>query len=107
MTRHKHADVLIAMAEGKEIEFFDVAVPFIAENCGEWLSPVGLNPLFDSNLQWRVKPKPDVVMFGVATIDEEGFAYIKCLGPLNQDENNNIKLTFGGNDELKEVELIK
>lgn len=47
--RHKHADVLIALAEGKEIECLAV---------GEWLTGVtrDTNPISMPLLDWRVKP---------------------------------------------------
>lgn len=49
MTRHKHADVIIAWAEGKEIQIFH-------SNFG-WIAPFPYNqPEWDLNREYRIKP---------------------------------------------------
>jgi len=51
MTRHKHADVLIAIAEGKDVEFFD-------GHSKVWCVPQLFNPLSYPEYEWRVKKEP-------------------------------------------------
>jgi hypothetical protein len=53
MTRHKHADVLIALAEGREVEY-------LTDATGKWC-PQDLSfisPINRPDLEWRVKPVP-------------------------------------------------
>lgn len=50
--RHKHADVLIAIAEGKEVEYY-------CKTFQTWQTPTSLNPILDDDLRWRVKPEPE------------------------------------------------
>lgn len=47
MTIHKHAEVLRAIADGKEVEFQD--------SSGGWHATVQFNPLTHPDLSWRVK----------------------------------------------------
>lgn len=51
--KHKHFDVLIAIAEGRDVEFY---------NNGEWVTAStndsATNPLTYSGFEWRVKPVP-------------------------------------------------
>ena len=51
--KHKHYDVLIAIAEGREVEFY---------SNGEWVTAYVnesvTNPMTHDLLQWRVKPVP-------------------------------------------------
>lgn len=51
--KHKHADVLIAIAEGKEVEYRTEA--------HNWLTPSTdtVNPITFPGLLWRVKPEPE------------------------------------------------
>jgi hypothetical protein len=51
MTRHKWADVLIAIAEGREVECKGVQGI-------EWELMKDANPISNSYLLWRVKPVP-------------------------------------------------
>ena len=58
-TPHPHAEVLRAIADGKEVE---CKLP----NAHDWVNTVGYrfcNPLSEPTWHWRVKPekKPDVV----------------------------------------------
>ena len=56
MARHKHADAIIAWANGAEIEYFDGP-------CYEWL--VDSRPSWHTNIEFRIKPepKPDIVLY--------------------------------------------
>jgi hypothetical protein len=55
MTRHKHADVLIAIAEGREVEY-----KCSAHSAWETLDnpETGADPFYYPDWQWRVKPVP-------------------------------------------------
>jgi len=79
--RHIHADVIIAWANGAEIELYD-------EGYEEWLSVV--NPKWDENIKYRVKPKELVEEFNVIYN-----IYAKNL--IVEDDPNvvkNLRLTF-------------
>jgi len=54
--KHIHYDVLLAIAEGKEVE---------CKLCGEWVCTrfSEHTPLEDAHLEWRVKPDMDDVIF--------------------------------------------
>ncbi len=52
MARHKHADVIIAYAEGKEIQHRRIDALD-----GEWTTPLGLHNLNSGVYDWRVKPE--------------------------------------------------
>ena len=96
---HKHAAVLRAIADGKEVEFFAT---------GKWNKPVLANPINDTQLEWRIKPepKPDVVRYCVASI-QHGYAYVEHIGPHNSNKNNNLRLTFDGEFfTLKSAEVL-
>ena len=47
--RHKHADVIIAWAEGKDIQIWD-------EGTKRWYDIVGKFPLFNEDRKHRIKP---------------------------------------------------
>jgi hypothetical protein len=51
MTRHKHADVIIAWAEGKEIEIFH-------NTSGKWVPMLTNQPCWDLDSLYRIKPEP-------------------------------------------------
>lgn len=53
--KHKHYDVLIAIAEGKEVEFK-------GRTTKQWCPPKACNPIQDSSLEWRIKPDMDDVI---------------------------------------------
>ena len=50
MTRHKHADAIIAWANGEEIEFRSGPL-------GKWKALQGFAPGFYSDYEYRVKPE--------------------------------------------------
>lgn len=49
--KHVHHDVLIALAEGKEIQFK-------SRHVNDWTTTKssGVNPIKDTDLEWRAKP---------------------------------------------------
>jgi len=103
--RHKHADVLIAIAEGMAVQFYQDNLGWIDYEVGYTLSPISSQ---GQSWKWRVKPepKPDVVMYGVAFPINGRFA-VSGLGntPIDFD---NLKLIFDGEtNELKDAEVLK
>lgn len=59
MAEHKHAEVLRAIADGKDVQWQDLSI-------GRWNDPTPqMNPIGDAHLNWRVKPerKPDLVWY--------------------------------------------
>jgi hypothetical protein len=57
---HKHAEILRAIADGKEVEGFDGITK-------KWESADNLfNPLTNPELQWRIKPEKKVLQYRVA-----------------------------------------
>jgi len=64
-TQHKHAEVLQAIADGKEAEWFDF-------RNNEWfpLAYNGRNPITFEHLEWRIKPEKQVLRYRVARLQE-------------------------------------
>ena len=55
MTEHRHAEVLRAIADGQDVEYFN-------KEYDEWKPMSGeITPLTYQLLNWRVKPKPPIV----------------------------------------------
>lgn len=56
MKQHEHAEVLRAIADGKDVQFK------YAEHDANWLDVFGIspNPIEDAHLVWRVKPEATV-----------------------------------------------
>lgn len=99
MKPHRHADVLRAIADGKDVEWQSL-------QSREWL-PVfaSMNPIADGHLNWRIKPepKPDVVQFHRIEVDETGYVVARL-----QSKFHNLKLTFDGETgALKSAEVLK
>ena len=61
VTPHKHAEILRAIADGKEVEWFDF-------RNNEWfpLAYNGRNPITIEHLDWRIKPENKVLRYRVA-----------------------------------------
>jgi hypothetical protein len=100
--RHKHADILIAIAEGKEVQWR------ISGDDG-WFEAEfkPYTPLTNPNFEWRIKPepKPDVVEFlniyrgGYKTKEEAIYCGSNAPGV--------IKTTFDGETgKLKSAEVM-
>jgi hypothetical protein len=90
--RHKHADLIIAWANGAKIQF--------QNSCsGGWRDSV--NPNWVLHNAYRIKPKPDVVLYGRVDLKESSLL-IPGRGPFD-----NIKYTFDGETgKLKDVEIL-
>ena len=93
--RHKHYDVIVAWAEGKEIQFR-------AKPSDVWndFKTWDAAPTFHSELQYRIKPepKPDLVREGFMT---------NLHMIWNPATDPNLRLTFSGEDgRLIKAEMI-
>jgi hypothetical protein len=93
MTPHKHADVLHALAEGREVEYS-------SQGMGAWEEYkdfCGINPINHCSLDWRVKPVP-VIRYEYLLWNEARNAYNKWdVGVSHWD----IKITFEDNVAIK------
>ena len=104
--KHKHADLIIAWANGAIIEKLYYSTGWHIESMPSW----------DNETEYRIKPepKPDVVLYAHAykIVDGDNDAAVtnaKSIVDLKYiyDVNPNIKLTYDGNtNELKAVELM-
>jgi len=96
----KHKDLIIAWANGAEIEFRHKVISPV----GGWSSVVGC-PSWDAQTEYRLKPepKPDVVKYCRAwSVDDE----VTCLDT-KKGKYDNIQLTFDGETGvLKSAEKI-
>jgi hypothetical protein len=94
MTEHKHAEVLRAIADGKEVEYWYL---------GEWLPMTAdRSPLTHLDYDWRIKPepKPPIVIEVTAATDGACMFYVV-------DQSKNTRFTFDPDTKLPiKVELI-
>lgn len=88
---HKHKDLIIAWANGAEIEFFD-------DLSRRWYYTD--RPVWGDHTQYRIKPepKPDVVKY----------MFVEAKPSFcNTTNDNNLKLTFcGETGKLKSAEVV-
>ena len=107
MKPHKHADVLRAIADGKEVQFKN-------QISGAWAETnhANLNPITHPELEWRVKPEPKPDVVGYVCVNKNtksdhvalSFAY-KCIQDLSRF---NLRLTWDGETgRLKKAEVIE
>lgn len=92
-TRHKHAEIIKAWAEGSEIEFLDVLS--IEPRWRE-----ASRPSWNVDTEYRIKagPKPDITEFYWV---ERPYMY------MSNQKSHNLKLTFDGETgKLKSSEVI-
>jgi len=112
MPRHKHADLIIAWANGAKIEYWHAGHE-------KWLD-IDANPSWWYNVEYRIKPepKPDIVRYARASFTEYHFKSFESMDDnkkrtgtywsINKSGVDNIKATFDGETgELKKVEIIK
>jgi len=60
---HKHAEILRAIADGKEVEWFGGG--------NHWIKAESIiNPLSYPHYQWRIKPEKQVLRYRVARLQE-------------------------------------
>jgi hypothetical protein len=97
MKEHKHAEVLRAIADGKEVEYR-------VHKEDIWRLPVDFNPIAQQHLEWRIKPepKPPIVSEEHVYFSEfHGYNLVKKQFPPN------IRFTFDPDTKLPiKVELI-
>ena len=105
MARHKHADLIVAWANGAEIQY--------REYDREYWNNVEY-PSWIEDYEYRVKPepKPDVVLYAYGEFfscghENSPVAYLTNAYP-QIDKCNNLKLTFDGETlKLKSAEVIQ
>lgn len=99
--RHKHADLIIAWANGAVIEYLSPVTE-------EWQEIS--DPTWCLNIEYRIKPepKPDVVKFlGCRNYGESHGEFCNSFGIVNH-WHNSLKLTFcGDTGKLKSAEVLK
>lgn len=105
-TPHKHADVLHAIAEGKEVQYKH-------RISHAWVTPEHVNPISNPEVEWRVKPepKPDVVMYArvheprkgnIAAYITNAFVNAEAVG------QPNLRIYYcGETGKLKKAEVIE
>ena len=94
--KHKHADLIIAWANGAEIQIY-------VSKRDDWMWVDTCEPMWLESAKYRVKPepKPDVVKYYLFA-----FASICAIG--EEGGRVNLKLTFDGETgELKAAEVMK
>ena len=97
--KHKHADVLIAIAEGK-------AVQWMNPEEGVWFDArfEPYTPLTNDEFEWRIKPEPkhDVVRYVACDV-----RHVRYEVTQSKYDVDNLKLTFDGETgKLKSAEVI-
>jgi len=94
MGEHKHAKVLRAIADGKEVEYWSI-------EAGEWASGGYINPITSYELEWRIKPEPKPPIVDVIRLHYDSFIRV------DYDDPANVRLTFDSDTkQLIKVELI-
>jgi hypothetical protein len=90
MTPHRHADVLRAIADGREVEYsYDFG--------NNWNDAYDKNPIAHDGYKWRVKPVP-VIRYEYLLWNEARNAYNKWdVGVSHWD----IKITFEDDKPIK------
>lgn len=100
MKPHKHKDMIIAWANGEEIQIYSKI-----SKC--WM-PVSDVPYWEKDYEYRIKPEPktDHIYYGMFVMDGSGVlgsAFTKI-----QDKGDELKLTFDGETgKLKAAEVLK
>jgi hypothetical protein len=99
--KHKHYDMIVAWAEGKQIQVY--------RRDDNWIND--LSPSWHFSEQYRIKPepKPDVVVYsrvvGKFLIRFDDIEIQQLI--LQPADNPNIKYTFGGEwGNLKSAEVL-
>jgi len=105
--KHKHAEVLMAIAEGKDVQFFNDGL------CVDYIESMHASPLAGAGYQreWRVKPqpKPDVVSYDYARVGfYKTIADVKLATTIFDCKTVTLKFTQDGETgKLKSAEVLK
>jgi len=97
--KHKHYDLIVAWANGAEIEFWNARVH-------KWERAT--SPQWSISGLYRIKPepKPDIVLYGMIILNEKQIIPVNAAPWLNK-HTDNLKLIFDGETrELKSAEVI-
>ena len=76
--RHKHADVIIAWAEGKDVQVWD-------DGAKRWHDIVGKFPLFNEDREHRIKPPAK--KYRVALFESDTSIYYTSTADTPEDAN--------------------
>lgn len=92
--KHKHADVLIAIAEGKDVQWMNPVI-------GIWHDAKFRphTPITSPDFEWRIKPetKPDIVKYiGLNEFGIKQWEKIESDFYIIDHWSNQLKLTFDG-----------
>ena len=103
MKYNKHYDLILAWANGAEVEYY--------RNYGDYKIWVNCtNPVWDENREYRIKPEPktDIVLYAYSGMAVDNYAYLtSAWAKDNLSKTPNIKLTYDGEtNELKSAEKI-
>lgn len=101
MAQHKHAEVLRAIADGKEVQWSSIQ--------GEWHDRIGgLNPMSDEDISWRIKPEPKQHVVYYGSLGGIGNLILDSCFSRYHDRTDKLKLTFDGETgALKSAEVLK
>jgi hypothetical protein len=91
MTRHKHAEVLIAIAEGREVEYsYDFG--------DNWNDAGDENPIAHDGYEWRVKPVPVIRYEWLIGYQ---YAFDTHYKPAAENDDWELKITFEDDKPIK------
>ena len=103
---HKHAKILRAIADGKDVQWQ-------SKLDQSWNDPSGeINPIIDSDVDWRIKPepKPDVVQYINAYPADSGCSYDElhqAIAGCGEGAIGQVKLVIDGETgKLKSAEVV-
>jgi hypothetical protein len=102
MTRRKHYDLILAWAEGKEIQYR-------CDSDEDWYDIQDVSPSWDEKIEYRIKPepKPDIVGYTRADLKNQDFIYIDSRVIDFRADTDNLKLVFDGETgKLKSAEVL-
>ena len=88
--KHKHADLIIAWANGAEIQF--------RNRYEEWDDAI--KPSWDNDTEYRIKPEPDVVKYLICGLN----SWVEVDA---QTGHECIKIVIDGKGKLKSAEVLK
>lgn len=107
LTKHIHADLIHAYAEGAEIE---------GRYYESYNWELFKHPSFYPDMEYRIKPEPvvDIVLYSIVSEcnSDKDYAYVSSAyfgisSEIKIINNRNLKLTFDGvTRKIKSVELI-